>query len=342
MGMTRRDFVCAAAGAAAARGAQPAKTRIAFLGVKHSHAWEKVRVVRESPQYELAGVWAEDEPAARRYREAGVPLLDQRALLEDGSIQVVAVESEVKDHARHARMAVEAGKHIHLEKPPAANLGDFRSLLALAAKKKALVQVGYMWRSHPGINTAMEAARKGWLGEIYLVRGTINTQVPAEDRAGLARFPGGLLFELGCHLIDPLVRLMGRPQKVTPALKRHGRFQDGLADNTAAVFEYPRALGIVSCSALHPGAGRHRAFEVFGTNGTAVVRPIEPPKLEIDLASTAGPYKAGVQTVPMPAYRRYVGEFDELATAVRNGAALRIKAEEDLMVQEALLRACGM
>jgi hypothetical protein len=41
--------------------------------------------------------------------------------------------------------------------------------------------------------------------------------------------------------------------------------QDQLADNTAAVFEYPQALGLVICSALQPAAGRHRAFEILGT-----------------------------------------------------------------------------
>jgi predicted dehydrogenase len=322
--------------------ALPEKVRIAFLGVKHSHAWEKVRVARESSRYELAGVWPEDEETSRRYRDAGVPLLEQRAVLEDPSIRVVAVESAVKDHARHARMALDAAKHIHLEKPPATNLAELRSLLALAGKSRLLVQIGYMWRFHPGINAALEAARQGWLGDVYLVRATINTQTPPVDRPELARYPGGQMFELGCHLIDPLVRLMGRPMKVTPTLKRHGRFQDRLADNTAAVFEYPQALGLVICSALQPAAGRHRAFEILGTKGTAVVRPIEPPKLEIDLASAAGPYKAGVQTVPLPAYRRYVEEFEALASAVQAASALNVKPEEELLVQDALLRASGM
>ena len=340
MELTRRQFVLT--GAAVAHAAPPDKIRIAFLGVKHSHAWEKVRVVRESPRCDLAGVWAEDEETARRYREAGVPILDQRAVLEDPSIRVVAVESAVKDHARHARMAIQAGKHIHLEKPPATNFGELRSLLALAGKARLLVQVGYMWRFHPGINAALEAARQGWLGDVYLVRGTINTQTPAADRPELARYRGGQMFELGCHLIDPLIRLLGGPVKVTPTLKTHGRFQDRLADNTAAVFEYPRALGLVICSALQPGAGRHRAFEILGTRGTAVVRPIEPPKLEIDVASAAGPYKAGVQTPPLPAYRRYVDEFEELAAAVRTGSALNVKPDEELLVQDALLRASGM
>src|SRR5574341_1843696 len=103
MGMNRREFIWTAGGAAIARGVQAEKIRIAFLGVGHSHAWEKVRVVRESSEYELAGVWAEDAELRKRCEDAGVRALDDHALLEDGSIRVVAVESAVSGHARHAR-----------------------------------------------------------------------------------------------------------------------------------------------------------------------------------------------------------------------------------------------
>jgi len=338
--MERRDFMAMMLGAAA-HGADE-RVRIAFLGIRHAHAWEKLRIVRESARWDLAGVWAEDEELRRKCEQAGVPALEERQLLEDSSIRVVAVESEVKDHARLARRALEAGKHVHVEKPPATTLGEFRALLALAARKKLLVQVGYMWRFHPSFEAASEAARKGWLGEIYLVRGTINTRVSAGERAKMAQFRGGQMFELGCHLIDQLVRLLGRPRKVTPVLGAHGRFADGLADNTVAVFEYRKALGVITSATLQPGAGRHRSFEVFGTNGTAVLRPIEPAKLEIDLAEAAGPYRAGVQAVTLAPYRRYEAEFEELAAAVRSGTGLRIKPEEEEMVQEAVLRASGM
>ena len=115
------------------------------------------------------------------------------------------------------------------------------------------------------------------------------------------------LFELGSHLIDVLVRLMGRPGRIVSTLKTHGPFRDHLEDNTVAVFEFPRALGIISAATLQPDAGRHRSFEVLGTKGTAIVQPIEPPGLTIDLSKAAGPYHAGVNEVRLPTYRRYGG-----------------------------------
>jgi predicted dehydrogenase len=188
----------------------------------------------------------------------------------------------------------------------------------------------------------LEAARKGWLGDIYLVRGTINTQIPGERRPDWAEFKGGALFELGCHLIDPMVRLLGRPEKVTPSLNKHGNFTDTLADNTLAVFEYPKALAVISSSTLQPAAGPHRSFEILGTRGTVRINPIEPPGMQVDLSAAAGPYQKGSQVVKLPEYKRYVAEFAELAQAIREKKTLSTTPEEERLVQETLLRACGM
>jgi len=283
---------------------------------------------------------------------------------------VVAVESAVEDHARHAKIALEAGKHIHLEKPPADTLQAFRELVALARAKRLVMQMGYMWRYHPGINAVLEAARKGWLGQVYLVRGTMNNQLGPERRAQWGRFRGGVLFELGSHLIDALVRLMGRPSAIHSVLKNHGGssdkmgtgtsrppgpprqaptgsepvpiLSDNLADNTVAVFEFPRAIGIISSATLQPNSNQYRSFEVFGTSGTAVVRPIEPPALTIDLAKPVGPYRAGPNPVRLPPYRRYIADFSALARAAGDNHPLHVTPDEDLLVHETLIRASGM
>lgn len=312
--------------------------RIGFLGCCHSHALDKLEVVRRSAEYELVGVCEQDPVASERCKKLGIALLSQTELLR--RCEVVAVESAVQDHARHARIALEAGKHIHLEKPPAETFEAFQALVALAKQKKLIMQMGYMWRYHPGINQALHAARCGWLGQVYLVRGTIHTLIGPERRPQWGRFPGGVLFELGSHLIDVMIRLLGRPARIHSVLKTHGPFHDTLADNTVAVFEFPRALGILSASTLQHNAQRYRSLEILGTQGTAVVRPIEPPELTIDLVQPAGPYHAGIQSVPLPRYQRYAEDFADLARAVRGGR-LSVTPEEDLQVQEALIQASG-
>ena len=328
------------AAAAAPLASQPARIRLAFLGASHPHGPAKVQLVSRHAAFELAGI-CETDPAHRaRYEKSGIALLSRAQVLDDASIRAVVVDSRVPDHAADAIAALSAGKHVHVEKPPAHDLAGLRTQTELARRKRLLLQQGYMWRHHPGINAALEAARQGWLGDIHFVRGTINTLIAPAERLELARFRGGEMFELGGHLIDPLVRLLGPPVKVTPVLQKLGA--DGLADNTAALFEFPRALATIQTSSLDPNAGRYRAFEIFGSNGNAILRPIEPPVLQIDLLKAAGPYKAGPQTIALHEYRRYVADLDEFADAIRTGKPLPVPLDEELTVQRALLAASGM
>jgi predicted dehydrogenase len=338
----RREFVAAAASAAMAQAQTKEPLGIAFLGVSHSHGEAKLALVRESADWRLVGVAEQDAALRDKLANQKVPLLSREQLLSHPEVRVVAVESAVRDHAADGIAVLRSGKHLHLEKAPAASLRDFESIVKLAQEKNLLLQTGYMWRYHPGVEKIVEAARSGWLGKIYLLRATIGNQLEGSRRPEWAEFAGGVMFELGGHVIDPLVRIMGRPAKITPFLHRDGDFQDNLKDNTAAVFEWPGAMALVQSTTLQPGSSRYRSIEVHGTNGTAVLQPIEPPELAINLAAAAGPYIRGIQKVPLPAYRRYVDDFAELAAAVRGEKKLRVTLEEELNVQAALLRASGM
>jgi predicted dehydrogenase len=338
--MRRRTFI--AAGSASLVGAQTAgPIGIGFLGASHSHAEAKLKVVRESRDWKLIGVSETDPKLRDVLAREGVPVLDRDRLLAHPDIRVIAVESAVRDHARDGIAALEAGKHLHLEKAPAQNMRDFQRVVDLASRRKLLLQVGYMWRYHPGVEKALEAARKGWLGNVFLVKGTISNQLAQERRAEWAEFAGGVMFELGGHVIDPLVRLLGKPDKVTPFL-RTDNGNDRLRDNTAAFFDWPHAVGIVQGSTMQPGSSRFRSIEIHGTNGSAVLQPIEPPQLSIYLEKAAGPYIVGPQKVEVPPYRRYVDDMAELAAAVRGERDLRVSHAQDLAVHEALLRASGM
>ena len=93
---------------------------------------------------------------------------------------------------------------------------------------------------------------------------------------------------------------------------------------------------------MQPLGGAHRTFEIQGTNGLAVVKPIEQPVLTVDLATAAGPYKKGGQVLNFPPYQRYAPEFAELAACVRAGKPLAVTPTEDALVHEALLKASGM
>lgn len=316
------------------------KIKIGFLGTSHSHGPGKLKAVMNSDDWELIGIAEESAKLREAHLKNGLRVLSAEEVVR--AAEVVAVESDVKDHYRHAKLALAAARHVHVEKPPTVKLAEFRELVELARQQNRLMQMGYMWRYHPGFAKIFEAVRNGWLGEVSLVRGAINSLYAADSgRAALAEFRGGGMFELGCHLIDQVVRLLGAPQKVSTTLRTHGA-TDGLADNALAVFEFPKALGLVQVNLLQPGAGAHRAFEVIGSNGTASMRPLEQPVLTFDFAKAVGPYQKGTQSVPLPRYERYVPELADLAAAVRAGRALAVTSAEDLQVQEWLLKACEM
>jgi predicted dehydrogenase len=354
--MNRRQFVWGGATSLAGSQAPRRRIRIGFLGGGHGHGAGKVALANKSPDWEVVGIYEPDPAVMARFKRMGVPALSRSQILEDPSIEVVGVEGWVWDLASSAKAALEAGKHVHVDKPPAANMADMRAMLDLAARRNRLLQVGYMWRYNPAVNRALEAARAGWLGDIFQVRGLINTTIDAAERRKLARFKGGQMFELAGHIIDPIVRLMGRPEKVTPYLRHdYHALDDGLADNTMAVLEWRGAIGTATTASMahqQPRGGGnaatlpYRALEFYGTEGAAVVRPIEEPgtfaaTLRIDLHAAAGPYQAGPQTQSFP-YSRYVEDWVDLADAVRGGRKLRITPEEDLLVEETLLRASGM
>lgn len=257
-------------------------------------------------------------------------------------MQVIAVESAVRDHARDGKAVLEAGRHLHLEKAPADRYPDFEEIVKLAAEKNRLLQVGYMWRYHPGIAKALEAARQGWLGHVYLLKAVIGNQLPAKRRPEWGEFAGGVMFELGCHVIDPMVRLMGKPQKVTPILQTASGSHDSFRDNTLATLEWDHVIGVVQATSVQHDSSRSRCFEIHGTNGSTVVNPIEPPKMTVNLAKAAGPYQAGAQQIAMPEYTRFVDDFAELAAAIRGTGKLRVTPQEDLLVEDAVLRCSGM
>jgi len=136
--------------------------------------------------------------------------------------------------------------------------------------------------------------------------------------------------------------LLGRPKRIVPFIRHHGTYADDLNDNNVAMFEFDKTLAILTSNALQPADVPQRSFEVIGTKGSAILSPLEPPALQMELVDAAGPYRKGLQTVSLPTYNRYEADFAELAAALRGQRKLSVSPDEELLVQECLLRACDM
>ncbi len=341
--MTRRTF---SALAAAAPLPPPAKIRVAMVGTGHGHAASKIRALLSMPEYEFAGLCRPDaeEPAVGDIFTQ-VRQLQFADVLKDPSIELIAVEGA--DAARNlewAQQSVAAGKFVHLDKPPGADLAGLRQLLTDAAQRKRVVQMGYQWRYHAAMQAALHAARQGWLGKVYRFRASIDKPILADERRHLAKYKGGMMFSEGCHLIDRATALLGKPIKVTGFLRHHGQLDDSLADNNLVILEYPQAIAEISLAGFDPQGNAHRYVEILGTNGSAKAQPFAPVRLQVQLKQAAGPYRPGDQLLepPSPPGLAYTPDFAEMAAVIRRSAAPTYTAAHDLMTHEVLLTACQM
>jgi len=320
--------------------------RCGLLGVGHGHTLGKLEALRASDDYEFVGVCEPDAAIQSQWesdeRLAGVRWLAQDELLGDNTVSMVAVESNVPRLLPLGRAAIDAGKHIHLDKPAGTSLTEFRSLLDEAARRDLIVQMGYMFRYNPGFDFIRRAVGEGWLGHVYAIHGSMCTDISQTARQELAFHPGGMMLELGGHLLDMIVLLLGVPSKVTPFLRHDGDETDGLNDNTLAVFEYDRAMAVIDTVAMETEAFARRRFKVCGTRGTIILEPHEPPAIQLCLREPDGGFQAGWQAVPIDDAPRYVGDVADLARCIRGEATFGYSKEHDFSVQQTLLRASGI
>lgn len=357
LAMNRRHFLVASGQAALlarfhVAAADSAKTRprirVGQIGSGHAHADGKMAALRKSPDYEVVGFVEPDERLRKIHAlkknpvYQGVPLLTEEQLLNVAGIKAVAVETEVKDLLAVGARCVSAGMHIHLDKPAGESLPEFKRLLDIATRKSLTVQMGYMFRYNPAFQFGFRAAREGWLGKVFSIDTVISKAVGASERNKLLPYRGGAMFELGCHVIDAVVTVLGRPEKVAAQNRHSGNFKDDLFDNQLAVLEYPNATVTVRSALMEVEGGARRQFVVCGDAGTFDIRPLEPAKARLALAQPRGDFKRGYQDVNFPNLPRYEADFDDLAKVIRGEKKFDWSADHDLAVQETILKASGL
>ena len=332
-----------------AREAKPKQViKCGQIGTRHAHASGKMATMRKfKDDFQVVGVVEPDLERRKSLQNSAayrdLPWMTEEELLNTAGLQMVAVETEVRHLLATGQRCLEAGMHIHLDKPAGESLPKFRQLLATATNKQRVVQMGYMFRYNPAFQFLFQAVRKGWLGEIFETHAVISKTVGASTRRQLATYAGGSMFELGCHLIDAVVATLGKPTQVTPYIRRTRPDQDTLADNQLAVFEYAKATATVRSALVEVNGGQRRQMVVCGDQGTIVIRPLEPPQLSLTLAKNQGKHLAGTHPVTLPKLGgRYDGDFADFAQIIRGEKNPDYSVQHDLAVQEAVLLASGL
>lgn len=351
----RRDFLKQLGGAALvfpvasalAADEKPLAKRIKMgqLGVGHAHA-SKLQVYRQSPDYEVVGI-VEPDAELRKRAETQAAYKDlkwmtREQLLNVPGLQAVTVETHVRDSLEAAEACIAAGKHVHLDKPAGESLTHYRRVLEMAEKQKLLVQMGYMFRYNPAVILLRDCLKKGWLGEPFEVHTVMSKVVDPGSRKELANYPGGIMFELGCHVIDLVVGILGKPTEVTAQAQHVAKIDDGLLDNMLSTFVYPKALATVKSSAVEVAGTDRRHLVVCGTEGTFHIQPLDSPAVKVAFSKAQGEYKKGYQDVTFPKFSRYVADAADMAKIIRGEKGSDFSYAHDLAVQESVLKACGL
>jgi len=337
--ISRRTFLAASTAFATPAFAATPRIRFGQIGTQHAHAAGKMEAVRRlSDLYDVIGLAADEGHQGKDY--ADLPRLSTEALLALPGLQAVTVETRVEDSCVSASKAIQAGKHVHLDKPGALKHDEFKAMRLEAEKRGLTLQMGYMLRYNPAFELAFQAAREGWLGEITEIDAMMGKLANAGTRKELGALAGGGMFELGCHMIDAVLTLLGKPTDVksfsTPTQS------DGMKDNQLAVLVYPKATVTLRCNHADPFGGPRRRFQVTGTKGSIEIMPMESGELVARFSEPHGSYKKGEHRVKLAVPKgRYDGEFIDLAKVIRGEKKLAWDAAHDIAVHETVLLASG-
>ena len=262
------------------------RIKIGQIGIGHNHS-NKMAAVRRYPElFEVVGYAEENgEWIARRGETpafAGLPRLSEEALLE--KCDAVLVETDVWDLVQTAQRCVDAGKHVHIDKPANGTLEEYKHLLDTAKKKNLVVQLGYMYRYNPAVQQLLQMIREGKLGEISSIDAEMSVHHTDSYRQWLRNFKGGDLYIFGSHLVDLIVYILGKPGKVLSSIVSSGLNGVEAPDITAAILEYDHAMARVFSSSVEWDGWARRCFSVAGELGTAHIQPMEGPLVKMTFA----------------------------------------------------------
>ena len=178
---------------------------------------------------EVVGLYEPDSDRRRELESSGeapwsrVRWLDDKAeMLEDDSIVAISSEGSNLESLDHTEEIIAAGKHAFYDKPAGGDYARFEAIVKSAREQDLLIQLGYMFRYHDGFVRMADWARSGFLGDVFAIRGHMSTNIPPERQDPRRGPPGGVFYDLASHMLDQVVWILGRPDKV-PA---RGREQD--------------------------------------------------------------------------------------------------------------------
>lgn len=325
------------------------RIKIGQIGIGHNHGAPKMAAVRKFPEFfDVVGYaeedeeWIEKRAELEAYRD--LPRLSVEEVIEQSD--VILVECDVWNLTKYAKMCVEKGKHIHLDKPAGGTLEEYEELLRFAKEQNLVVQLGYMYRYNPSVKEAFRRIREGELGTIHSIVAEMSTKHSDEYRKWLNHFKSGNMYIFGSHLIDLILLLMGEPKEVVSHIIQSGA--DGIQspDLSTATLIYEHAIARVFVSSVECNGWGRRCFSVAGSEGTIEIRPLEVP-VRMTLAKKGegkeyfDDYAKEIETISLPDSCRYDEMVKDLYLFVTGQQKNPYSYEHELTLQRVLYKITG-
>jgi scyllo-inositol 2-dehydrogenase (NADP+) len=278
---------------------------------------------------------ARDFPEAKAYE-------NPQALIDDPTLELVVIASPNESHAPLARAALEAGKHVVVDKPFTLDAAEADALIALADRVDRRLSVFQNRRWDNDFLTVRRLVDDGRLGEVAYFEAHFDRFRP-EIKQGWRETEvagSGLLYDLGAHLIDQALVLFGLPRAITADVTRQ-RAAARVDDYFHLVLDYGHRRAVLHASVLVRDPGPR--YQVHGDGGSFVKYGIDGQEAALREGRRPGGERWGeddpalfgrftdadgsgtlIDTLP----GRYTAYYEGVAAAIREGAALPVEASE--------------
>ena len=201
--------------------------RVGLIGFGLSGRYFHAPFIKVNPRLKLTKVVERNTNEAQAFDPAVQIVRSHAELLTDPAVDLVFVCTPNHTHYDYARAALEAGKHVVIEKPFANTVAEAEALIELAQKKNLLVTAYQNRRWDADFLTIQQLLQRGQLGQVVEFESRFDRYRPAVLHGSWKETPAagaGHLYNLGPHLIDQALTLFGPPETITASI-RHVRPQ---------------------------------------------------------------------------------------------------------------------
>ncbi len=323
--------------------------RIALIGNRHDHSVPNFNSLKNHPEYfEIVGV-ADLIPGKDEAVYAGYPVYTVDELLAMDDLEAVMIESGKEYEVIDAQKFADKGIPVFLDKPGSSDIPRYEKFLATMKAKGLPVGYGYVYRYNLMVKQALELLEAGELGEIVSVEAHMSVRHDTNKREWLGRYKGGMLFFLGCHLIDMVCLFAGFPEEIIPLSCATGNEGLDSEDFGCVVFKYKNGASFIKTNASEYNGFDRRQLVISGTKGTVEIRPMEIhceggqyTEAKITLASDKPQAWAdSSKLVKSDVYDRYAPMLIDFAKMVRGEMEMVNSYEYELELMKTIVKACG-